>query len=157
TENRRRPSADRVGVSIVQWSESSRRGGTPRGCSAARRAGHSPRVVRGAPGHYPSDGGRSRPYMLSILLVSTVAVAPEWTLLAFPRPTRALEAGPIEPVLLDAAHLDVDGSLRPAAVEMPEPPLPPAIFQQMLDETLRQRGQKLETRPQAGLLLARGE
>src|SRR5690606_26311683 len=40
---------------------------------------------------------------------------------------------------------------------MPEPPLPPAIFQQMLDETLRQRGQKLETRPQAGLLLARGE
>lgn len=95
--------------------------------------------------------------MLSILLVSTVAVAPEWTLLAFPRATRALDAGPIEPVLLDAAHLDVDGSFRPAAVEMPEAPLPPAIFQQMLDETLRQRGQKLETRPQAGLLLARGE
>ncbi len=95
--------------------------------------------------------------MLSILLASTVAAAPDWTLLAFPRASRSLETAPIESVFLDASHLDVAGGFRPAAVEVPEAPIPGAIFQQMLDETLRQRGLKLETRPQAGLLLARGD
>jgi len=95
--------------------------------------------------------------MLSILLAITVAAAPEWTLLAFPRSTRALDSAPIESVLLDGSHLDLAAGFRPAALELPEPPIPGAIFQQMLDETLRQRGMKLETRPQAGLLLARGD
>lgn len=95
--------------------------------------------------------------MLSILLASTVAAASDWTLLAFPRSTRALESAPIEAVFLDGSHLDVAAGFRPAALEAPEPPVPGAIFQQMLDETLRQRGMKLETRPQAGLLLARGD
>lgn len=117
----------------------------------------SPRVVRVDLDHYPSDGGRSRPYMLSILIASTVAAAPDWTLLAFPRATRSFETAPVEPVLLDATHLDIAGGFRPSAVEAPEPPIPSAIFQQMLDESLRQRGLKLETRPQGGLLLARGD
>src|SRR5205085_12171761 len=100
---------------------------------------------------------RPRPSMLSILIASTVAAAPEWTLLAFPRATRSQESAPIEAVLLDAAHLDVSGGFGSPALEVPEPWLSSASFQQMLDETLRQRGMKLETRPQGGLLLARGD
>lgn len=95
--------------------------------------------------------------MLSILFATTLAAAPEWTLIAFPRASRSPGPAPMEAVLLDAAHLDLDGAFRPAALEIPEPAIPPAIFQQMLDETMRQRGFKLETRPQAGLLLARGD
>jgi hypothetical protein len=95
--------------------------------------------------------------MLSLLLVSTVA-APEWTLLAFPKGARgAGDAAPIESVLADAAHLDVHGSFRPPDAQAVEPPISGALFQQMLEETLRQRGMKLEMRPQSGRLLARGE
>ncbi|MBL8863353.1 MAG: hypothetical protein JNK02_15265 [Planctomycetes bacterium] len=95
--------------------------------------------------------------MLCLLLAPVCAAAAEWTLLPLPRATRSSGASPAEDVLLDAAHLDVDGRFRPAAAEIQEPLIPPAVFQQMLDESLRVRGLRLETRPQAGLLLARGE
>jgi hypothetical protein len=95
--------------------------------------------------------------MLFLLLAPSLFSAADWTLLPFPRAVHADAAPPTEGVLLDASHLDVDGSFRPPALEVPDPLLPPAVFQQMLDEMLRQRGQKLETRPQAGLLFARGD
>ncbi len=95
--------------------------------------------------------------MLFFLLAATVAAAPDWTLLAFPRGARDTATAPTEPLLADAAHLDVFGSTRSPDDEAVEPPISGALFQQMLEETLRQRGLKLEMRPQSGLLLARGE
>jgi len=92
-----------------------------------------------------------------LLIASTLCAAPEWTLLALPRGTRATSLPAAEDVLLDAAHLDVDGGFRPAALEVLDPSIPPPTFQQMLDEALRLRGMKLETRPQAGVLLVRGD
>ncbi len=92
-----------------------------------------------------------------LLIASTLCAAPEWTLLTLPRGARATSLPTAEDVLLDAAHLDVDGGFRPAALEVADPAIPPATFQQMLDETLRVRGLKLETRPQAGVLLVRGD
>ncbi len=94
---------------------------------------------------------------LASTLASTIGAAPEWTLLALPRGTRATSLPAAEDVLLDAAHLDVAGNFRPAALEVQGPAIAPGTFQQMLDETLRLRGLKLESRPQAGLLLARGD
>jgi len=94
--------------------------------------------------------------LLTPLLVPLLA-APEWTLLAFPRATRAPLAARAEPVLLDAAHLDVEGAFRPPALEISDPPLAPAIFQQMLEETLRARGLRLESRVAADWLLVRGD
>lgn len=95
--------------------------------------------------------------MLSLLIVSLAVQAPEWSLLAFPRSTRDFVAPPSESVLADAAHLDIYGSFRAPDAEPSEPAVSGALFQQMLEETLRQRGAKLELRPQAGLLLARGD
>ncbi len=95
--------------------------------------------------------------MLSLLLAPLVALAPEWSLLAFPRSARDSAAPPSESLLADAAHLDVYGSFRAPGAEPTEPAISSALFQQMLEETLRQRGLKLELRPQAGLLLARGD
>lgn len=92
-----------------------------------------------------------------LLIVSTLCAAPEWTLLPLPRGARATSLPAAEDVLLDAAHLDVDGGFLPASLEVLDPTIPPATFQQMLDETLRSRGSKLETRPQAGVLLVHGD
>lgn len=78
-------------------------------------------------------------------------------MLAFPRATRAPLGARAEPVLLDAAHLDVEGTFRPPALELADPPIAPAIFQQMLEETLRARGLRLESRAAADWLLVRGD